>query len=166
MKTGENAGSPDNPRKATRSESTKPPIDIANQQSSRTLSVRLDDMTRERIDSLESDKTKFCDLSERLQDRVDLLSPENSRLKECLKNAQAPGTPEEVWQAIATGPGISSWFVPTEFEERDGKPVAVKLNFGPGMESRSYRVSQESSSRTGSYGAVVCQNSRSDPKSR
>ena len=50
---------------------------------------------------------------------------------------EVPGTPEEVWQAIATGPGISSWFVPTEFEERDGTPVAVKLNFGPGMESRS-----------------------------
>src|SRR5260221_8246359 len=50
---------------------------------------------------------------------------------------EVPGTPEEVWQAIATGAGISSWFVPTEFEERDGKPVAVTLNFGPGMESRS-----------------------------
>ena len=50
---------------------------------------------------------------------------------------EVPGTPEEVWQAIATGPGISSWFVPTEFEMRDGKPVAVKLNFGPGMESSS-----------------------------
>ena len=50
---------------------------------------------------------------------------------------ELPGTPEEVWQAIATGPGISSWFVPTEFEERDGKPVAVKLSFGPGMEIRS-----------------------------
>jgi uncharacterized protein YndB with AHSA1/START domain len=50
---------------------------------------------------------------------------------------EVPGTPEEVWQAIATGPGISSWFVPTEFEERDGKPVAVTLNFGPAMESRS-----------------------------
>ena len=50
---------------------------------------------------------------------------------------EVPGTPEEVWRAIATGPGISSWFVPTEFEERDGKPVAVTLSFGPGMESRS-----------------------------
>jgi uncharacterized protein YndB with AHSA1/START domain len=49
---------------------------------------------------------------------------------------EVPGTPEEVWQAIATGPGISSWFVPTEIEERDGKPVAVKFNFGPGMEPR------------------------------
>ena len=48
-----------------------------------------------------------------------------------------PGTPEEVWQAIATGPGISSWFVPAEVEERDGKPVAMKFNFGPGMEPRS-----------------------------
>ena len=50
---------------------------------------------------------------------------------------EVPGTPEEVWQAIATGPGISSWFVPAEFEEQGGKPVAVKLNMGPGMESRS-----------------------------
>lgn len=50
---------------------------------------------------------------------------------------EVPGTPEEVWQAIATGPGISSWFVPTVFEEQDGKPVAVRMNFGPGMESRA-----------------------------
>lgn len=50
---------------------------------------------------------------------------------------EVPGTPEEVWQAIATGPGISSWFVPAEFEERDGKPATVKLDFGPGQESRS-----------------------------
>ncbi|MBY0514878.1 MAG: SRPBCC domain-containing protein [Gemmataceae bacterium] len=50
---------------------------------------------------------------------------------------EVPGTPEEVWRAIATGPGVSSWFVPTEFEERDGTPVAVKMNFGPGMESRA-----------------------------
>ncbi len=50
---------------------------------------------------------------------------------------EVPGTPEEVWQAIASGPGISSWFVPAKFEERDGKPVAIKLDFGPGMESSS-----------------------------
>jgi uncharacterized protein YndB with AHSA1/START domain len=50
---------------------------------------------------------------------------------------EVPGTPEEVWQAIASGPGISSWFVPTEFEMRDGKAVSVTLTWGPGMESRS-----------------------------
>ncbi len=43
--------------------------------------------------------------------------------------------PEEVWQAIATGPGISSWFVPTEVEEREGGTFMA--NFGPGMESAS-----------------------------
>lgn len=50
---------------------------------------------------------------------------------------EVPGTPEEVWQAVATGPGLSSWFVPAEFEERDGKPVAASLTFGPGVVSRS-----------------------------
>ena len=41
-----------------------------------------------------------------------------------------PGTPEEVWQAIATGPGISSWFVPSEVEEREGGRAVS--HFGPG----------------------------------
>ena len=48
---------------------------------------------------------------------------------------EVPGSPEQVWQAIATGPGISSWFVPTEVEEREGG--IFKANFGPGMESES-----------------------------
>ncbi len=49
---------------------------------------------------------------------------------------EVPGTPEEVWQAIATGPGITSWFVPTEMETgKDGKPVKMTLHFGPGMDS-------------------------------
>ncbi|RWH77292.1 MAG: SRPBCC domain-containing protein [Mesorhizobium sp.] len=34
--------------------------------------------------------------------------------------ADVPGTPEEVWNAIATGPGISQWFVPSEVEGRTG----------------------------------------------
>jgi len=46
---------------------------------------------------------------------------------------EVPGTPEEVWQAIATGPGISAWFVPTKLEEREGG--AIVLDFGPGMVS-------------------------------
>jgi len=48
---------------------------------------------------------------------------------------EVPGTPEEVWQAIATGPGITSWFVPTKIEEREGG--AITLDFGPGMEATS-----------------------------
>src|SRR4029077_11445059 len=50
---------------------------------------------------------------------------------------EVPGTPEEVWQAIATGPGISSWFVPAEIEEQGGKPIAMKLKLGPGMQPRA-----------------------------
>lgn len=38
---------------------------------------------------------------------------------------EVPGTPEEVWRAIATGPGISSWFVPHEVEEHEGGHVTV-----------------------------------------
>jgi len=45
---------------------------------------------------------------------------------------EVPGTHEEVWRAIATGPGISSWFVPTRSEERQGGQVVS--NFGPGMD--------------------------------
>ena len=49
--------------------------------------------------------------------------------------AEVPGTPEEVWRAIATGPGITSWFVPTQLEEREGG--SILMNFGPGMESKA-----------------------------
>lgn len=43
-----------------------------------------------------------------------------------------PGSPEEVWQAIATGPGISSWYVPHTVEEREGG--AAVAEFGPAPE--------------------------------
>jgi uncharacterized protein YndB with AHSA1/START domain len=43
---------------------------------------------------------------------------------------EVQGTPEQVWQAIATGPGVTSWFIPTRFE---GK--TMHMHFGPGMDS-------------------------------
>ncbi|WP_420128031.1 SRPBCC family protein [Longimicrobium sp.] len=46
---------------------------------------------------------------------------------------EVPGTPEEVWDAIATGPGISSWFVPARVDECVGGDVVC--SFGPGMDS-------------------------------
>ncbi|MEQ8718121.1 MAG: SRPBCC domain-containing protein [Acidimicrobiales bacterium] len=45
---------------------------------------------------------------------------------------EVAGTPEEVWRAIATGPGISSWYVPHTVEERDGGVLSA--SFGPGMD--------------------------------
>ena len=46
---------------------------------------------------------------------------------------EVPGTPEEVWEAIATGPGISAWFVPSEVDEREGGDVLFHL--GPDMDA-------------------------------
>src|SRR5215470_7291128 len=45
---------------------------------------------------------------------------------------EVTGTPEQVWEAIATGPGVSSWFVPTEVDETAGTRTS---HFGPGMDS-------------------------------
>lgn len=47
-------------------------------------------------------------------------------------DVEVVGTPEEVWAAIATGPGISSWYVPHTVEERRGG--AATARFGPGQE--------------------------------
>lgn len=46
---------------------------------------------------------------------------------------EVPGSPEEVWRAIATGKGISSWFVPTTSDECEGGKAVS--SFGPGMDS-------------------------------
>jgi uncharacterized protein YndB with AHSA1/START domain len=48
---------------------------------------------------------------------------------------EVPGTPEEVWAAIATGRGVTSWFVPTTIEEKVGGEIVA--TFGPGMDSRA-----------------------------
>ena len=47
---------------------------------------------------------------------------------------EVPGTPEQVWEAIATGPGISSWFVPTEVVP--GQSGSITCHFG-GMDSKA-----------------------------
>jgi uncharacterized protein YndB with AHSA1/START domain len=46
---------------------------------------------------------------------------------------EVPGTPEQVWQAIATGPGISAWFVTTRVDGRKGGEIVS--DFGGGMTS-------------------------------
>ena len=43
-----------------------------------------------------------------------------------------PGTVEQVWRAISSGPGISSWYVPHVVEERSGGHAVA--SFGPGPE--------------------------------
>jgi uncharacterized protein YndB with AHSA1/START domain len=53
--------------------------------------------------------------------------PEDRRSIEL--EVEVDGSPEEVWRAIATGPGISSWYVPHVVEEREGG--AATASFGP-----------------------------------
>lgn len=62
------------------------------------------------------------------------IKKEESGRRSVAVEAEVPGTPEQVWQAIATGPGITAWFVPTEFEEEGGTPTRVVSHFGPGMD--------------------------------
>jgi uncharacterized protein YndB with AHSA1/START domain len=45
---------------------------------------------------------------------------------------EVPGTPEQVWDAIATGPGIEAWFVPAEVAGHVGGKIS--LDMGSGME--------------------------------
>ncbi|HEX6417002.1 MAG TPA: SRPBCC domain-containing protein [Acidimicrobiales bacterium] len=40
---------------------------------------------------------------------------------------EVPGTPEQVWSAIATGAGISSWFLPTDVDERAGGRIVTHM---------------------------------------
>lgn len=46
---------------------------------------------------------------------------------------ELPGTPAQVWEAIATAGGISSWFVPTDVDEREGG--AITFHMGEGSSS-------------------------------
>lgn len=43
-------------------------------------------------------------------------------------SVEVPGTPEEVWRAIATSGGVTSWFVPFEVAEEEGG--SVTMDFG------------------------------------
>ncbi len=46
-------------------------------------------------------------------------------------NFVVPGTPEQVWNAIATGPGNAAWFTKATIEERVGG--VLRFQFGPEM---------------------------------
>lgn len=48
-------------------------------------------------------------------------------------SVELPGTPEQVWDAIATAKGMSAWFAPTEMEEREGG--SLHFTMGPEMGS-------------------------------
>lgn len=49
-----------------------------------------------------------------------------------VKRIELDATPEQVWEVIATGPGISAWFVPHEVEPHVGGEV--RTSFGGGFD--------------------------------
>ena len=55
------------------------------------------------------------------------IKKESSGRRSVQVEVEVPGTPEEVWKAISTGPGISAWFVPTKVEERLGGKNFIPL---------------------------------------
>ena len=65
---------------------------------------------------------------------------------------EVPGTPEEVWEAIATGPGISAWFHRTEVEGRPGG--AFSMDIGDGLQETG-RVSAYDAPRRFAYEEAV-----------
>jgi uncharacterized protein YndB with AHSA1/START domain len=51
-------------------------------------------------------------------------------------SVEVPGTPEQVWQAIATAKGMSAWFAPTEMEEHEGG--SLRFTMGPDIGSEGH----------------------------
>jgi uncharacterized protein YndB with AHSA1/START domain len=62
-------------------------------------------------------------------------------------DVEVPGTPEQVWEAIATGPGITAWFVPSEVDGREGGEVVSHLGTSGDMDSRGRITAYEPPSR-------------------
>lgn len=51
------------------------------------------------------------------------------------RNFEVPGSPEQVWDAIATANGITAWFLPTDLEARAGGTVTFHMGEGEGESS-------------------------------
>lgn len=58
------------------------------------------------------------------------IDDEDGRYRAVLE-VTVPGTPEEIWETIATGPGIEAWFVPADVEPRlGGRAVTHHGSYG------------------------------------
>lgn len=68
------------------------------------------------------------------------------------KRIELDAAPEQVWEAIATGPGISAWFVPNEVEP--GVGGAIRQAFGSGFDVTGKVTAWEEGTRF-AYGAAA-----------
>ena len=63
------------------------------------------------------------------------MTPPGEQSRAIELEVEVPGTPEEVWAAVATGPGITSWFIPYRIDEREGGEVVMEWGSGFGSEA-------------------------------
>src|SRR5680860_1322753 len=58
---------------------------------------------------------------------ISFYDPEDSSARVVIEEVEVevPASPEAVWRAIATGPGIEAWFVPAEVDEREGGTIVT-----------------------------------------
>ena len=56
-------------------------------------------------------------------------------------SVEVPGTPEQVWDAVATARGMSAWFLPTQVDERVGG--ALHISMGEDMGSDGHVTAWE-----------------------
>lgn len=66
------------------------------------------------------------------------------------KRIELDATPEQVWEAVATGPGISTWFVPHRVDPESG---TITADFGGGNEATG-RITGWEPGRRIAYGSV------------
>jgi uncharacterized protein YndB with AHSA1/START domain len=66
------------------------------------------------------------------------------------KDVELDAPPEQVWEAIATGPGIAAWFVPHDVQPREGG--TVEQDYGGEFTTRG-RVTAWEPGRRFAYGA-------------
>jgi uncharacterized protein YndB with AHSA1/START domain len=63
------------------------------------------------------------------------ITKEASGRRSVESEVEVNGTPEQVWEAIASGPGISSWFVPSTLEQKVGGRAASSFAPDGSMDS-------------------------------
>jgi uncharacterized protein YndB with AHSA1/START domain len=75
-------------------------------------------------------------------------------------DVEVPGTPEQVWEAIATGPGITAWFVPAEIDgdrmiQRHGEGLDTTSRITASEKPRRFAYADDFQPAPGAESSVI-----------
>jgi hypothetical protein len=118
MSTDEGADSPGPGKRANQKRDSSDRFNL-------TPNARLDAMTRERVMALDEDKKRLLAQVERLQDRLDQLGPENSRIEEALRHAESSSAFAAI---VVTAGGVLA-----SFSGFEGKWAPLLAHVGIGL---------------------------------